>query len=88
MREGARGGGVARWAVVAALAAAAVGCTATNVGREAAFAEELIQLGDAVSALRQENAMLQEQLDSLQRAVARQDTVVRQIAAMAGVPAP
>jgi hypothetical protein len=50
--------------------------------------ESVLQLGDAVSALQQENAMLQEQVDSLRVAVARQDTSLRRFANLAGMPLP
>ncbi|HEU4564790.1 MAG TPA: hypothetical protein VFS05_09085 [Gemmatimonadaceae bacterium] len=57
-----------------------------QAAREAAFAQDIVNLGDAVTSLQQENAVLQTQLDSLQRVVARQDTLLRQIAGLAGVP--
>ena len=50
------------------------------------MSEQIIQLGDGLNDLRQENAALQEQVDSLKLIVARQDTVVRQLANLAGVP--
>jgi hypothetical protein len=57
-------------------------------GREPSLAENVVELGDAISELRQENAVLQAQLDSLRRMVARQDTVLRQLANLAGAPMP
>lgn len=48
--------------------------------------QALIELGDAVNDLRRENSMLQEQMDSLRVALARQDTLVRNLANLAGVP--
>ena len=46
----------------------------------------MIDLSDAINALRAENAMLQSEVDSLRGMVARQDTIVRRIAAATGVP--
>lgn len=50
------------------------------------MSEQIIQLGDGLNDLRQENGALQEQVDSLKVIVARQDTVIRQLANLAGVP--
>ena len=50
------------------------------------MSEQIIQLGDGLNDLRQDNAALQEQVDSLKLIVARQDTVIRQLANLAGVP--
>jgi hypothetical protein len=73
---------------VAALAAM-VGCRVDpGGGPEAALAESIVELGDAISTLREENAILQEQIDSLRTAVARQDSLLRTLAGMAGVQAP
>ena len=51
-------------------------------------AQAIIDMGDELSAVRQEAAVLQEQVDSLRGVVARQDTLLRQLAGMAGVPLP
>lgn len=53
---------------------------------DVAISEQIIQLGDGLSDLRQENAVLQQQVDSLILVVAKQDTVIRQLANLAGVP--
>lgn len=55
---------------------------------DAAIAEQMQQMGDELNAVRQDNAATVEQLDSLRLMVARQDTLLRQIAGMAGVPVP
>lgn len=49
-------------------------------------AQAIMDLGDQLSAMREDNALLQSQMDSLRGALARQDTVLRQLAGMAGVP--
>ena len=51
-------------------------------------AEALVEIGDVMSELRQSTAYMQEQLDSLRWVVARQDTVIRRLANLAGVPIP
>ena len=64
-----------------------LGCAACPASRaDVAISEQIIQLGDGLNDLRQENAALQQQVDSLRLVVARQDTVMRQLANLAGVP--
>ena len=53
---------------------------------DVAISEQIIQLGDGLNDLRQDNAVLQQQVDSLRLIVARQDTVIRQLANLAGMP--
>ena len=60
------------------------GCPASRA--DVAISEQIIQLGDGLNDLRQDNAVLQQQVDSLSRFVARQDTVIRQLANLAGMP--
>ncbi|HEY7569250.1 MAG TPA: hypothetical protein VH762_16830 [Gemmatimonadaceae bacterium] len=45
-------------------------------------------LGEAVNAMRQDYGVLADQMDSLRLIVARQDTIVRQLANLAGVAVP
>jgi hypothetical protein len=69
--------------------ALAVICTACPASRaDVAMSEQIIQLGDGLNDLRQDNAALQQQVDSLRLVVAKQDTVIRQLANLAGVPLP
>jgi hypothetical protein len=56
-----------------------------NPSADAATAQALTEIADELGAIRQENAALQNQLDSLRWIVARQDTVLRRLANMAGV---
>ena len=49
------------------------------------LAETLIDMSDALVAVREETALLQAQVDSLRAEVARQDTVLRRLASMAGI---
>ena len=71
-------------ACAVALTLACAACPATRA--DVAMSEQIIQLGDGLNDLRQENAVLQQQVDSLRLVVAKQDTVVRQLANLAGVP--
>lgn len=62
-------------------------CTACPTSRaDIAMSEQIIQLGDGLNDLRQDNAALQQQVDSLRAVVAKQDSVVRQIANLSGFP--
>lgn len=62
-------------------------CSACPASRaDIAISEQIIQLGDGLNDLRQENAVLQQQVDSLSVVVAKQDTVLRQLANLAGIP--
>lgn len=67
-----------------ALALVCCGCPASRA--DIAISEQIIQLGDGLNDLRQENAVLQQQVDSLSLVIAKQDTVLRQLANLAGVP--
>jgi len=55
---------------------------------EANIAEAMIQVGTEISAMRQDYAMLQNQVDSLRGVVARQDSVITRLAALANMPIP
>ena len=55
---------------------------------EANIAEAMMQVGTEMSALRQDYAVLQTQVDSLRGVVARQDTLLTHLAAAANVPLP
>ncbi len=81
-----RYGHLGRIAVIAGVVAAVACMPDTTAGINTAQA--LIELGDALNAVREEQSILQTQVDSLREVVARQDTVIRQIANIAGVPVP
>lgn len=51
-------------------------------------AQQLVDIADAMNALRNENALLQEQIDSLRTVTARQDTIITRLAAQAGISLP
>lgn len=73
-----------RVALVALLAA--ISCR--NPAADATMIEQLRQVGDELNASRQEAATMHDQLDSLKIVVAKQDTLLRQLASMANVPVP
>ena len=75
--------------VLAAAVAAAAGCgVAMDPTENVTTGEAILGLSDAVAGLREEDAMLQAQLDSLRGVVARQDTIIARLAAATGVPLP
>jgi hypothetical protein len=55
---------------------------------EANIAEAMVQVGTEMSALRQDYAVLQNQVDSLRSVVARQDTIIGRLATAANMPLP
>ena len=59
-----------------------------NPAADATLAEQMRLVGDELNAARQESAAMHDQLDSLRMVVARQDTLLRQLAGMANVPVP
>lgn len=54
---------------------------------QAEVATQLNQVGDELQAQRQDLAILQEQIDSLKTVAAKQDSLIRKLANLAGVPA-
>ena len=75
-------------ALAVALGAAAAGACAPDTTAGINTAQALVELGDAFNAVREEQSILQVQVDSLREVVARQDTLLRQIANVAGIPVP
>jgi peptidoglycan hydrolase CwlO-like protein len=77
-------------AALVLLAVVAVGTSSCmpTTGNDVAVAQTINEMSDAVNELRQENANLQAQIDSLKGVAAKQDTVVRNLAALAGVAIP
>ena len=53
---------------------------------EANIAQAMIDVGTQISAMQQDYALLQHELDSLRGVVARQDTILGRLASMAGLP--
>jgi hypothetical protein len=53
---------------------------------EANIAQAMIDVGTQLSAMQQDYAILQNEVDSLRGVVARQDTIVGRLASLAGLP--
>lgn len=51
-------------------------------------AQALVEMGDAFSQIQQDLSVLQDQIDSLRWVAVRQDTIIRQLANLAGVVVP
>jgi hypothetical protein len=56
-----------------------------NPNRDISSGQAILDLGSAVFELREENALLQAQIDSLRGTVAYQDTILRQLATLSNV---
>jgi hypothetical protein len=72
--------------VVLAFALAAICAACPTSKADIAMSEQIIQLGDGLNDLRQDNAALQQQVDSLRGVVAKQDSIIHQIANLSGFP--
>lgn len=53
---------------------------------EANIAQAMMDVGTQISAMQQDYAILQHELDSLRSVVARQDTTISRLASLAGLP--
>jgi hypothetical protein len=70
------------------LLAAALISSCRDPRAEANIAEAMMQVGTEISAMRQDYALLQSQVDSLRGVVARQDTLIARLATLANMPLP
>jgi predicted small secreted protein len=83
---------VRRWALPLALLvlstalAACQGSSIPSTGADIDTRQAVLDLNENIVDVREENAMLQAQIDSIRSVVAYQDSVLRQLALMAGVP--
>jgi hypothetical protein len=64
---------------------AVAACGAPVTSGDTTLAETIIGMSDALAGVQEETALLQAQVDSLREQVARQDTVLRRLASMAGI---
>ena len=71
--------------LVALMTAVALAGCLRNPSADAATAQALTEIADQLGAIQQDNAALQNQIDSLRIVVARQDSVLRRVANLAGV---
>jgi hypothetical protein len=77
--------GISRRLLVVALTSLGA-CGGPRTTGDTTLAETLIDMSDALVAVREETALLQAQVDSLREQMARQDTVLRRLASTAGMP--
>lgn len=75
-----------RYMLLVAAAGLVAGCRDPRA--EANIAQAMIDVGTQISAMQQDYAILQHELDSLRTVVARQDTVISRLASLAGLPIP
>ena len=76
-----------RWSAILLLVLSAGSCLPPSE-QDLQTAQVLIELGDAMNEVRLMVGDLQDQLDSLKGVAAKQDTVIRQLANLAGVSVP
>ncbi|HVE78101.1 MAG TPA: hypothetical protein VNA89_04545 [Gemmatimonadaceae bacterium] len=65
-----------------------VACTRPASQAELEAAQAFLDVQEEMRALREESALLQQQIDSLRGVVARHDTLLVRVAAVAGVTVP
>lgn len=87
--RGVRRRRVATLALIAsATALGACSGVLSTPSQEAATGQMMMDMVDSYNQLRDQSAGMQDQLDSLREVVYQQDTVIRKLAAAAGVPVP
>jgi hypothetical protein len=77
---------IMRKAFVVAATAATLLSSCRDPRAEANIAQAMTDVGTQLSAMQQDYAVLQGQVDSLRGVVARQDTIIGRLASMAGLP--
>jgi len=73
-------------AVALVVALAASSCLPSR--QDVDTAQAIIEIGDAINEIRTAQSELQDQIDSLKWAIAKRDTVIKQLANLAGVVIP
>lgn len=68
------------------LVVTAAGLSCRDPRAEANIAQAMTEVGTSISLLQQDYSFLQNEVDSLRQVIARQDTIIRQLATLAGVP--
>jgi hypothetical protein len=77
---------MARLLAMAVAAATLVLLSCRDPRAEANIAQAMTDVGTQLTAMQQDYAILQSQVDSLRGVVARQDTIIGRLASMAGLP--
>ncbi|MEK7403415.1 MAG: hypothetical protein AABZ80_13755 [Gemmatimonadota bacterium] len=75
-----------RFLLLAAVAAAGLSCRDPRA--EANIAQAMLDVGTTLSQMQQDYGELYNTVDSLRSVVARQDTLIRQLANLTGLPIP
>ena len=75
-----------RWSIGLLAVLIAAGCNVARPQPDPQVAQAMQDMSDEVSSLRPEHALLQAQLDSMRTVVARQDTALRKLSNLAGMP--
>lgn len=73
--------------IIICLAVLVGGSSCTNPRVQANMAQAIQDLGSELSAQRQDMAILLEQIDSLKQVAAKQDTVIKKLINITGLPA-
>ena len=71
--------------IIVALAAAVAITSCRDPRAEANIAQAMTEVGTTITLIQQDYSFLQNEVDSLRQVVAKQDTVLRQLATLAGV---
>ncbi|GEM_PF-968307 len=74
--------------VLGAIGAAGCSGVLPSPSRDVNQGQMMLDLTEALNAIRDQSASLQDQVDSLRDVMVRQDTVLRQLAVTAGIPMP
>ena len=70
-----------------AIALAATACLPTTE-RDLQIAQAINEMSESFNEIRQQQALIQDELDSLRMTALRQDSIIRQLANLAGVQIP
>lgn len=69
-----------------ALTALLLLCSCRDPRAEANIAQAMTEVGTTISQMQQDYGLLQSEVDSLRQVVAKQDTIIRRLSTLAGLP--
>jgi prefoldin subunit 5 len=61
-------------------------CSCRDPRAEANIAQAMTEVGTTISQMQQDYSLLQSEVDSLRQVVAKQDTIIRRLSTLAGLP--